>query len=364
MTNLINTLQSFPVRGLKFVLRTCVLQAKYPPLLEIFKVVCLLLIVPVHQSQAQVVLQQDFDSSSVIGTYVSSSPNSGQFNAISGSGGASVSLMDIGFGMGNSVVFDRSGGLGTAVLARTSDMSLQPGALRIEFWFTPGYFSSAASGVVSFQVGSNFTSTASIETVNAAATVSVDLKPAADTSDWWGWTGSSYTFAGFRGDGFPRVTWVVNNRSSSVNYTNPNDQVVSLGAHKFDLWMGDSGLAVQVFQGVAVADSMVPLTDFKAVVNGGTALYALDEIKIEQLGPLVDPPPPQVLLRVPAVTSGQVSIQATGTPSSVWSILRAPSLTGPWVTNVNALVIDGTGAGQYLDSNPFPGSTFYQANHP
>lgn len=322
---------------------------------------CLLLISAGLQAEAQIVLQQNFDASASVSTYVSATPNAGQFNAIAGSGGVSVSLLDIGFDAGNSLVFDRSGGAGSGVLARTTDMAAQPGAMMIQFRFTPGYFSSAASGVATFQVGSNFTTTASSETAaHAAASVSVDLKPFASTFgfDWWGWTGSSDTFAGFQGDGFPLVTWVINNRGSSINYTNPNNQVVTLGSKKFDLWMGDSGLAVQVFQGVAVANSTVPLTDFKMVVSSGTALYAIDELTIEQLGLLADP---EIVLQPPMVGTGQVTLPAVGTPGSSWSVLRAPSPTGPWTTNSGSLLLNGVGTGQYQDNSPPLGSAFYRA---
>lgn len=313
------------------------------------------------QSEAQVLLQQGFNASASVATYVNASPNSGQFNAITGSGGTVVNLQDIGFEMGNSLVFDRSGGAGAGVVARTTDLAAQPGAVKIEFWFTPGYFASAATGVVTFQVGSNFATAATVETTaRAAASVSVDLRPFASTfgGDWWGWTGSSYSFAGFQGDGFPRVTWVINNRASSVTYTNSNNQAVTLDANKFDLWMGDSGLAVQVFQGVAVANSTVPLTDFKMVISGGTALYALDEVTIEQLGLLADP---QITLLPPLVGGGLVTLPASGTPGSTWSVLRATSLTGPWTTNSSALLLDGSGAGQYQDNSPPTGAAFYRA---
>jgi hypothetical protein len=314
--------------------------------------------------KGQIILQQNFDSSSTVATYVSATPNAGQFNAITGSGGVTVSLTDIGFGATNSLVFDRSGGAGLGVLARTTDMAAQPGAVKIQFLFTAGFFSSAASGVVTFQVGSNFTSAASVEpSLNAAASVSVDLKPNAGPAggDWWGWTGSAMAFAGFQGNGFPLVTWVVNNRASSISYTNPNNQVVALASKTADLWMGDSGLAVQVFQGVSVANPAVPLTNFKMIVSGGTAQYAIDSLTVAQLGLLVEP---TVVLGTPVVHAGQVTFQAAGTPSSTWSVLRASSLAGPWTTNLNALTLTGAGTGQYQDNSPPAGSAFYRAVHP
>jgi hypothetical protein len=119
--------------------------------------------------------------------------------------------------------------------------------------------------------------------------------------------------------------------------------------------MGDSGLAVKVFDGVAVANPALPLTDFKMVITGGTALYAIDDLIIEQLAPFADP---EIALRTPFVEEGQVTIEPVGTPNSTWSVWRALAPTGPWA-NAGSLTLDETGTGQYLDSDPPQGSAFY-----
>jgi uncharacterized delta-60 repeat protein len=68
---------------------------------------------------------------------------------------------------------------------------------------------------------------------------------------------------------------------------------------------------------------------------------------------------PHVQLGPPAGTPNTFNINASGTPRSVWWVLRAPELTGPWMV-MGTVGVGTNGIGSFTDPSPPPNRAFYR----
>ena len=73
--------------------------------------------------------------------------------------------------------------------------------------------------------------------------------------------------------------------------------------------------------------------------------------------------PPPAVVGLSCLGNGTFALQCVGVPGYTYSILRAPSPSGPWSPVFNASA-DGTGYGICIDSNAPAGSAFYRAASP
>ena len=160
-----------------------------------------------------------------------------------------------------------------------------------------------------------------------AAQIAVDLRDVDTAGDLWGWTGSPATFNGFAANAFPLVTWAVNNSGGPVSYASPNGGNLTLADGKFDLWVGDSGLAVRVFNGSANLNPGIPLRNFKLVSNAGNASYGLDEFSITKVAAEAQP---TLLFNA---TPRSASTTNGGTVTLSPSVTGTGSLTYQWLRN-------------------------------
>ncbi len=293
----------------------------------------LLLLGSVLPSFPQLLLQQNFNSATSVGSYFNlTAPTTAQFNSISGTAGAGATVMDIAsqLGLGTSLVLSRPGA-GSASVVRTTDLAASVGAVVVQMRFTPGQIKAVANSVLSFQLGTNFSALSQAETgAQVAAQIAVDLRGLDTAGDQWGWTGSPTTFNGFASDAFPLVTWAVNNSGGPVSYLSPNGGNITLADGKFDLWVGDSGLAVRVFEGQANLNTGVPLRSFKIACNDGNASYGIDEFTITKVA--AEAQPTLLFNTMPRSASstngGSVTLSAlvTGTGSLTYQWLRNGSM--------------------------------------
>jgi hypothetical protein len=59
----------------------------------------------------------------------------------------------------------------------------------------------------------------------------------------------------------------------------------------------------------------------------------------------------------------QVQIPFNGTAGKTYTILRAPTVSGPWAP-VGTATVGVDGSGVYMDSSPLAGQGFYRVSYP
>jgi hypothetical protein len=64
-------------------------------------------------------------------------------------------------------------------------------------------------------------------------------------------------------------------------------------------------------------------------------------------------------LQMLRIGSASLKLVFLGKPGTVWNLQRATGVTGPW-TNIGVFLIDSTGVGEFLETNPPPGAAFYR----
>ncbi len=225
------------------------------------------------RAQAALLFSQDFSASSDVSSYVSSSPDSGQWNSIYG---ASIT--------GGALTFTR--GTSTGSFTRSTDLSPAPSAfiytltlnvtspttkaspaavVQVGSGFSPTLNGLESSGKVHSQFGINFADSNGGHTFR-------DLKTLTDSSP--------YVFSAKH-----KLTWVVNNSTETVEYLAPNNTTRSVSPDHWDLWCG----SYSVFLGSSAANPDQPLTDLKFAFNAGIGTIALDNFSIQTIGVVPEP---------------------------------------------------------------------------
>jgi hypothetical protein len=235
--------------------------------------------------------QQDFTSSTTVANYANATtPSNGQFNAISTSG-AGVTYT-INTTTSNKLRITR-GSANAGAISRTTDFSPTPASMLCRFDLTVSGNSAATTSAVVFGVGSGFTTNNSSDAnashhsrwgINIGATAGqFSIRDISNST-------TSATFSGTQA-----VLWAINNSGASLTYKAPDGTYETIANDRQDLWLGNT----RVLNDVTVETASQTLTDFKIVMNGGTASIDFDNI-------LIDPIPA-------AVTSGAAtSITPTG----------------------------------------------------
>lgn len=300
-------------------------------------------------------LSQNFEGGTDLNLYQSlSAPGIGQFNTLAALPGASISLTNLGLGLGNSLLFEGTNG-GSLLMARTTDIATNVGAVNFQFRFTTAYATAATNNALFIQMGTNlsFLTTPGQMGSNVAAQLGVDLRPQVSPgNDTWGWNGSTNTFPGGRAGNFPLVTWVINHSGSPLTYTNPNGGNSTLGTGRYDLWVGETGVAVKVFDGAASSNPTVPLRTFTIRSAEATVSYALDDLRITALAPEAQPrlfftqePRSQAAPAGSNVTL-TASVEADGPVTYAWYQNGAP-VPGPHTNTLTLTALDSFKEGYY-----------------
>lgn len=212
--------------------------------------------------------QQDFNSSSTVSDYVNSTtPNSGQFNAISSSGSGTVLSITNG-----KLRFSRTGNAGA--YTRTTDLSPTPQFMIYQFELTIGNNSAAVTNAAAWQIGSGFgtaNSTESNTSVHSRIGLNLTTTNGSFSLRDIGASANSAVFSGTQ-----NVFWVINNTGSSVSYLSPNNTIETLSNDNADIWIGST----KALSAISATTSTQSLTDFKFVISNGTVNVDIDNFKI------------------------------------------------------------------------------------
>ena len=219
-------------------------------------------------ARAAVLFTQDFASGGTPSTYVSTTPNNGQWNAISSSGAGATWSVNA-----NALQVVRSGNAGA--FTRTTDFSPTPGATASRWTFTVSSSGGAGTAVAVWQLGSGFTTANSAE-ANASVHSRVGLNFTATSGQFQlrdiGGGVNSATFSGSQ-----TILWVVNNSGSSMTYKAPDGTDESVANDKADVWVGTT----RALDEVAATTASQTLTDWKFVQSAGTSTLLLDDFLLD-----------------------------------------------------------------------------------
>jgi subtilisin-like proprotein convertase family protein len=281
-----------------------------------------------HVQSQTTIFSQDFSSSTLVPSYVSVLPNSGQFDAITTAGTSSVAITSgaLAFTRGNS----------NASFTRSTDFSPEPKAIVYRFNITvsgtPGGNTNSAAA---FQAGSGFNIlTNNVEaTANTFAFLGIDFRGTSNfrfrdvtnnnTSSNYS-VGTTYT-----------VTWALNNSGSSLTYTAPSGASETIANDRADIWIGNT----RVWNDVAVQTNSIALTDLKFAFTQSTGTISIDNINIYSINPFITTQP--VSSSVCAGNSTSFTTAATGTSLSYqWKKNGSNLANGGNISGANAATLN------------------------
>jgi|GEM_PF-1798939 len=247
----------------------------------------------------QTIFSQDFSSSTSVTSYVSATPNNGQFNAITVAGTNTVSIS------GGELSFTRGNNNGS--FTRSASFSPTPTAIVFSLDLTVSSTSGNTNAAAAFQVGSSYsTATNGLETnANTYAQFGIDFRgttnfrlrditSGATTANYS--VGTTYT-----------ITWAMNNSGSTLNYTAPNGTAETVANDRADLWIGTTRL----FNEVTVQTAGGTMSDLKFALKGGTGTINIDNIIIYSINPFITFQPSDLSSCIGA--SASYGVTATGT---------------------------------------------------
>lgn len=216
------------------------------------------------------IFNQNFTSSTTLSDYVSTTPNNGQFNAISTSGaGTVISINTTG---GNKLRFARTGNAGA--YSRTTDFSPVPTSMIYKFDLTVSGNNAAQTTAAVWQVGDGFGTANSSET-NANTHSRIGLNLTATNGQFsirdLGANNNTTNFTGTQS-----ITWVINNSGATLSYTAPDGTTESVANDRFDLWIGST----KAFDERSAETATKTLSDLKFAFSTGNATIDIDNINI------------------------------------------------------------------------------------
>lgn len=217
------------------------------------------------------IFQQNFNSSSTVGDYVSATPSDGQFNAIGTSGaGVTVSIT------GGALTYTRAGAnLGS--YSRTTNFSPIPDTMIYQFDLTISGNTAAQTTAAVFQVGSGFGTANSAEAnADTYARVGINFTANAGEFSFRDVTNATSTAAL---TGTQSITWVLNNSGGSLNYTPPGGGSSSIANDTADLYAGNTLL----LDDVLIQTPAQTMSDLKFAFSLGSGTIAIDNIVINTI---------------------------------------------------------------------------------
>jgi len=258
---------------------------------KILAVLCLVS-APLAGIHAQILLDQNFSSSTTLSSYISATPDSGQWNAISTSGaGVTVSTA------ANNLSFTRAAA-NVGSFSRTTDFSPVPATMIYRFDLSVSGNSAAQTSAAVWQVGSGFgTSNAAESNANTYARFALNFTSTDGTfqiRDIQNTTNSGSL------SGKQSMMWVLNNSDSAFSYTSPLGTSVSVANDTADIWAGTSLL----FNDVVVTTATQTMTDLKFAFTAGTGTVTMDNF-------LITVPEPKTWLLI-----------GIGTSFMIWNLRR------------------------------------------
>ncbi|HKP86533.1 MAG TPA: signal peptidase I [Blastocatellia bacterium] len=230
----------------------------------------LFLAIAVAPVRAQSLLfQQDFSSSNTVGSYVSATPNNGQFNQITSQGASNVAIT------GGALTFTR--GNQNASFSRSTDFTPTPQVLVYQVDITVSGNTAVQLTAALFRVGSGFGTGNNDETnANTFAKFGINLTATNGTFQIRDITNGTNS-ANFSGT--QTISWILNNSGSTLTYNAPDSTSATLANDRADLYVGNT----LVFNDVTVETPTQTMTDLKFVFTTGTASIALDNFLITEI---------------------------------------------------------------------------------
>ena len=226
-------------------------------------------------ANAAVLFTQDFAAGGTTSTYVSaSSPTTGQWNAISTTGGAKA------WSIASNTLQLSSTGVNAGYASRTTDFSSAPTVMQYSFSFNLVSSSTALTTALDVEVGSGFSTNNSGETgANVYAKFGINLTASNGfvVRDISGSANGATTFTGSQ-----TITWIANNSGLSTTYLAPDGSTESLANDTWDLWVGTS----KQLNDRAATTASQTITDFKfGTPTNTTATYTaqFDNITIQDI---------------------------------------------------------------------------------
>ncbi len=216
------------------------------------------------------IFQQNFNSSTTLSDYFSSTPSSSQFNMLRSSGsGTTVTITNNKLQI--SKISTNSGGF-----ARATDFSPTPTIVAISFKLAVPSASMADANVAYLYIGNNFLNDLGFE-ANADTYARLSFNTTNTNGEFIirdiTNTTNSLTFTGEK-----HLKWVLNNSGSAINYISPNNTTESLANDKADLWVEGT----LIFNDVNVQTSSANLTDIKFLVWASPATFTMDDLVIQE----------------------------------------------------------------------------------
>lgn len=208
--------------------------------------------------------RQDFSSSSTVTDYVSSSPGSGEFNAIGSSGsGTTVSISN------GKLQFARSAA-NVGSFSRNTSFSPVPSTLLYKFDISVSGNTSAQTSAAVFQLGSGFGTGNSAEAIaNTYARIAINFTATGGQFQLRDITNSTNSASL---SGTQTITWALNNSGVSQTYLAPDGSTESVADDKADIWAGTT----KIFDDVSVQTPTLSIANMKFAFTGGDGTILLD----------------------------------------------------------------------------------------
>ncbi|MFD0835642.1 T9SS type A sorting domain-containing protein [Mariniflexile aquimaris] len=225
------------------------------------------------------IFTQDFSASTNVSSYVSATPDSGQFNGISPDGANLITTINNG-----ALRFNRTG-TASIYAYRNFTFSTNPTFVQFKMDFeASGNTAGTQSPIFSVFIGNGFSS-ASSGTTSAYASrfgILVQSTPGnfkIGTVDNIGGAPQSAEFTGKQ-----TITYVVNNSGSDQTYTGPDASIEAVANGKMDVWVGTTR-GINDFSLKNTASPTADITGFKiqATSASGTGVYDFDNIEMRDL---------------------------------------------------------------------------------
>lgn len=224
------------------------------------------------------IFTQDFSSSTNLSTYISSSPNVGQFNEITTGGNNYTTGIS-----NNALEFNRTG-RATLYAYRNFLFTTNPRFVEFKFDFEASNNELNKNNVFAIFVGSGFSEQSSGSSSNFASRFGISTRGTegefrVSTIDNIGGAPSSGNFTGKQS-----ITFIVNNTGEVQTYTAPTGNTENIAAGSIDLWIGTT----RGIRNFPVKNTNSPTGDisgFKIQANAstGTGVFEFDNIQMTDL---------------------------------------------------------------------------------
>lgn len=257
----------------------------------LFFTIVMSLLSPLHAQ----IFSQDFSASTSVLDYVSSTPNTGQFNGVSPNGDAlSVSIND------GSLRFTRTD-RATIYAYRNNTFDTNPNFVQLKFDFEVSDYSAGSQNpLFSIFIGSGFSSASFGTNSPYASRIGILAQDTqgefrVSTVDNIGGAPTTSAFSGKQ-----TITYIVNNSGSDQSYTAPDASIEFVPNGRMDVWIGTTK-GINDFSLRNTDSPTADITGFKiqATSDSGTGIFDFDNIEMKDLQNDTTPAPTVDLLDTP-----------------------------------------------------------------